>query len=244
MKQSIYAESAVPLYPVGTRMPTSDRVFRYAHLGNAVTEWYGLFTFMPTTEIHVLTVNAPVGTTVLHSLSIAAIAADKYKGGYAVCSQPWDMIGKIKSNTGCGAGEAFTITLEEPIWRQMTTATSCTLYTSEYYDVRTIVGHAEYPGFGTFVGVALRTFQADYYGWLQTWGPCPVMGQGPAGALTGERGMYFWMNDGSVINQPTVGAGPDFALQYAGELLPFTGPVGATHDLLHSKIFLNLHIKP
>lgn len=243
MKQSIFEQSLLPKYPVGTRMPRDDRVFRYGHAGVALSQWWGCFTYMPTTEVHVLTENAPVGTTVLHSISIAAITADKYKGGYAVCSQPWDMIGKIKSNTGCGAGEAFTITLEEPIWREMSTATSCTLYTSLFHDVRMVMGHAEYPGFTTVVGVPLRDFTADYYGWFQTWGPCPIMGQGVAGALTSERGMYFWL-DGSVINQPTEGAGPDFALQYAGDLLPFTGPVGDTHDLLHSKIFLNLKILP
>ncbi|GAH57066.1 unnamed protein product, partial [marine sediment metagenome] len=212
--------------------------------GSTLVAFWGAFAYMLTTQHHVLTANAPTGSTVLHSESAGAIVADQFKGGYAVLS--WNPgLHRIKSNTGCGAGEAFTVTLEEATWRDFTVATDLTLYINEYRDVR--MAHLEplHQGFSTFVCVPLFDVTADYYFWGQTWGACLGMGNAAMGETSSERGVYFYL-DGSVICQTEEVAGPGQAFQYAGEMLPYTGPkvAGVGVDVTNAMIFYNLHIKP
>jgi hypothetical protein len=242
MLQDIMEQSILQKYSEGMRYARDERVFRYAHAGNGLTALWGALTYMPTTEHGVLTADAPAGSTVLHCTAVGTVVADQFKGGYAVLS--WNVgAHRIKSNTGAAPAGAFTVTLEDATWRDFTVATDCTLYTNEYHDVRCALGIPEYQGHSTFVGIPLINVTNAYWCWLQTWGPIPGMGVAAQGAAVGERACYFY-GDGAVINQTEMVAGPGQALQYAGELLPFTGPASSPVDVTNAMIFMNLRLKP
>lgn len=241
--QDILEESATKRFVIGAHKLLEDgRAFRYAYASTLLTAYWGALTYMPTTEHGVLTANVAIGDRVLHCTSVAAITANQFKGGYVVLS--WNPgFHRILGNTAAGAGVAFTITLERPVWRAFTVATDCTIYPNEYDDVRAAHNVPAHQGHSTFVGVPLFDVTAARYIWLQTWGPCVGMGVAAQGAAVGERAVYFY-GDGALINQTEMVAGPGQALQYAGELLPYTGPAGAPVDVTNAMIFYNLRIKP
>ena len=233
--------STIQQYVEGQRYGKDERAFRYAHAGNALTQHYAAYCNMPTLEHANITVNAPVGTRVLHCVAVGAVLANQFKGGYAVLSWPGG-VHRIRSNTAAAPLGAFTVTLEDVTTLPFTAAgTDCTLYTNEYHDVRSALFDGTVQGDVTFVGMPLMAVPAGNWCWLQTWGPCLGMGVANFGAIESQRAAYFW-RDGAVVNQSGQAWAIGQCLQYAGDVLPFTGPVA--HDITNAMIFMNLKLKP
>jgi len=182
VKQSIYETSSTALARLGTRAVTGDgRVFRYAKAGAsdiaAGVLCQGPAPFPNHKNIAVYAAASVGDTQITVTLGNTPVTANYYAEGYlhANDNAPEGNIYKIKSHPSANANATLTLTLYDPIIEAFTTSSEVTL-TKNPYDAIVIApngGLTQVP-----VGVPIVDIAAGYYGWVQTWGPCPVLTQG------------------------------------------------------------------
>lgn len=237
MKQSIYAQSATPLYPVGTRIQVGLRVFHYSRAITALVEKRGEGDGGTLLEMLLLFAVAPIGATTV-TIVTAAPAIHEFAGGWLAC---WDGLAalpvvnlvRIKDNDA-PVGPNTTFYLQDPLTRQVGIAATDTndVYRNIYNNVS---GRAGPPAGGPYqstVCVPLIPVTINNYFWGQTWGPCLGIAAdaGGLGAIAEERAVYF-QNDGAI---GSIGHGSITAInQYAGFMLGETrNAAGAAGDSL------------
>lgn len=226
--QGLYEENASQRFVIGTRRQVDDRVFRYAHAGNALRSAYGAqahnaFSSGEVRETQTIGAAALAGARVLTLTAVGTVTENMFAGGYACIH--WEMsIYKILSNTGAAPLGTFTITLKEALEQAIDAASVVTLYRNPYADVRYMVGApGPWPLYASTMGIPLRTIQANYYFWLQTWGPAVGIAVADIGAAESYRGLYF-LEGGGLWSMSGVDANANApANQYAGFLLAYTG---------------------
>jgi len=237
---SQFTESAIQEYPLGTRLVVGDRVYRYCKYGAACARTVNAaFSVVDMFEADVNTYGAAVAgdTTIeVDGASAGSPVKDAWAGGYLSVlgsSQTYRTIMQIISNKAATATDPYPVelTLEQPLPFDLGDNVSCTIFPNLYSDVRTMyaIGNGAYY---TCVGWPARTISAaNYYGWVQTWGPCftnraaedlsaggdrdlVVVGDGAvrvvdkmvnAGAATGES--FQRVGFSLAINIPTAGNG-------------------------------------
>ena len=121
-----------------------------------------------------------VGATSLVTSSNMTVTANQYAGGFIVVSVTPGVgqVLKIKSHAAYTAAAA-TFVLEDPVQVALTTTSRIDFVANPYNGV--VITPTTLTGCP--VGVAVNAISAGNYGWLQTWGPSPVIADA-GGAIT------------------------------------------------------------
>lgn len=121
-----------------------------------------------------------INATSLTTTSTMTVTANQYAGGFIVVSVTPGIgqVFKIKSHAAYTAAAA-TFQLEDPVRVALTTTSRIDFLPNPYTGV--VITPATLTG--TPLGVAVNTVSANQYGWLQTWGPAPVIADA-GGAIT------------------------------------------------------------
>lgn len=156
----------------------------------------------------------------------AAFAANAFVGGFVMVHTGGllnHQFRGIVSNTVADGNGYMTITVDYPFTGVITVGMGVEVYANPYASVRNqdiIASYSCVAGLPCTISAA-----ANYYMWLQTWGPCWVNPYGTMGgaSVTGERGVVF---DGSgnitmaTDHRDTNPADDDY--QKAGFIIPRT----------------------
>lgn len=184
---SNFVSTATAQYDLGTRGYTRDgRAFRYV-LNGASALIAGEVIQAPVFTVgnSALAVNTTsgvaLGATVISVTCASTVAASFYNDGHLIVASGagQGLMYQIKSHpaVSTGATGAFTLYDEEGLAVAITTTSTITLVPSKYNGV---VQTPATTATGIIVGVAPYAIAATQYGWLQTWGPCPVKGSDTA----------------------------------------------------------------
>ena len=121
-----------------------------------------------------------VGATSITTSSTMTVTANQYAGGFIVVTVTPGVgqVFKIKSHPAATAA-ALTVQLEDPVQVALTTTSRIDFVANPYNGV--VVTPATITG--CVVGVAVNAIAANDYGWIQTWGPAPVIADA-GGAIT------------------------------------------------------------
>ena len=222
-------------HKLGTRMAFADgRVYRYAKDSGAGIA-AGRLVQAPATDTAddmdlAWSAGAAVGGTTITTGTSLTITKDQYKDGWLYTNDGAGegQIYPIKSNTAVSsaAGCVFTIDEEDGFVIALTATSSLfgvmpNLYKDTIVQPTTITQAA--------VGVSPTTMTADYYGWLQTWGPCALLNTGTtwvigdqlASGETGAAGAAILLDSSGAPDNQSVGfamgpqpADADFGFMY------------------------------
>jgi hypothetical protein len=215
-RQDIYEESSTQYFPLGTRLAHTDgRVFIYA-LAGASNISAGRVVQSAAVEAAseaanaALASNASAGATYL-SITVAgansAVTANEYADGY------------LKVEGGTYAGYLYEVSHHANIAANGTG----TIYLKQPTKTALVAGNAtfgliKHPASGvitfpttitgTLAGVAFINMTANYYGWIQTWGPASVLafGTGTLGAPA-----YCSANTAGAVTVANAANGTDYA---------------------------------
>lgn len=200
---SIYATTTEQTHPTGTRGYLADgRVFYWAcnKTAAALTRGEVQVRVDPVAE-HVDEVNDTlvVGSkAVVFTPAAAGGVADLYAEGYLVVNDGGGEGGyyKVRSHAAITASTAFTVNLYDEVAVVSSAATNLTLVHNAYMNPQ----QSNVDQLDVVVGVPPTTIAAGdttpQYGWLQTWGECPVLHDATVAAL-GEM---------AVVSETTAGA--------------------------------------
>jgi len=191
--QGIYEESATQKAEIGFRLLVGDRVFRYSYAGGVALAAGKLVKSaqLPAEVNKSVAAAASIGAK---SVTVTTAAAQLYLAeGYMVVN---DVTGegicyKIKSSAANATTATSTdITLYDPLSVALTTSSQVELYGSPYYDLDLSAAVTDH-----ISGIPPIAVTANYYFWLQTWGPCAAL----VGATTAAGDMLVpHTTDGSV----------------------------------------------
>lgn len=176
-------DEANPSISLGASYVTPDgfRKFRYVKAGSSALT-AGLTVQAPaedTADQNIAATAAAVGDTSITTAAMT-VTANQYAGGFVVVTVTPGLANtyKIKSHAAYTAAAA-TFVLESPILVALTTSSRLDFIPNPYNGVIATPTTRS----SSVVGVAVNDITASQYGWVQTWGPCPVTNDA-AGALT------------------------------------------------------------
>ena len=230
------SETSSQKHVLGTRMVLPDgRVYRYVETAGTNIAGGAVVQAAAGTAAHdqdLIVVAASAGDTTVTINTSGTYTKDQYKDGYMHINSGTGAgeVYRIKSNTAVSGATGMVLTLDEEdgLATALTAgASNCEvgLSTNPYKDV--IISPTTVTNVA--VGVAPTLLTADYYGWIQTWGPAAVLanaagviGQhvrvGGASTAGGTEDMDF---DGSNENEQLVdvqmliaSAAADYALVF------------------------------
>ena len=220
---------------LGTRMALGDgRVYYYAEVGGTAIAAGRLVQPVAATAAHDMdlawSAGAAAGGTTITTGTSLTVTEDQYKEGWLYTNDGTGegQIYPIKSNTAVSsaAGCVFTIDEEDGFVIALTATSSLfgvmpNLYKDIIVQPTTITQGA--------VGVSPTTMTADYYGWIQTWGPCALLTTGATWVIgdqltsgeTGAAGASILLDSSSGQDNLSIGwaMGPqpvdtDFGFMY------------------------------
>lgn len=196
--QGLWAESSTKKLPYGTRFALGDgRVFRYAKMGATAGVAGNIYQGVAESANHinetVATATAIGGDKVYLTLGATAVTENEYAEGYFSIN---DATGeghyyKVRSHPAADASAALTVTLYDTI--RVATVAGTSEWSMHHSEYRNVIIHPS-PPTALVVGVATTAVTANYYCWLQTWGPCAVLSDGtpavnvrviPSGSVNG-----------------------------------------------------------
>jgi len=164
------------------------------------------------------------GTTKVTVLDTSTIAADYYKGGYAVIpsSGTVDSIRTIRKSTA-GAGVSTTITVDAPYTQTYASGGTMALYPSPWNSVKNAASYSG--GYEHFVCMVNMPITSAYYFWGKVRGPhwCWVNSTWP-GAASEDRDVVFHTNGTIVMADEKINTSA-VSCQRAGYLM-FSGNYG------------------
>ncbi len=177
--QGIYEASVDALHNIGEYVVSNDgRGYRYCKADGlqVVGKLYQAVAEDTSNMQELAITNATLGDLSIVTTSTVTLAANLLAGGFLLVSEGTLGVGqvyKIKGNTAASSA-VVTFSLEEPV--RVTTTGSCKIDVKQnpYMDV--VVA----PTTATSgpVGVAQFAIPDNYFGWIQTHGPCGVLAQG------------------------------------------------------------------
>jgi len=229
-------ETSSQKHVLGSRMVLPDgRVYRYVETAGTDIAGGAVVQAAAGTAAHdqdLVVVAVSAGSTTVTINTSGTYTKDQYKDGYMHINSGTGAgeIYRIKSNTAVSSATGMVLTLDEEdgLATALTAgAGNCEvgLSTNPYKDV--IISPTTVSNVA--VGVAPTLLTADYYGWIQTWGPAAVLanaagviGQhvrvGGASTAGGTEDMDF---DGTNENEQLIGvqmliasAAADYALVF------------------------------
>ncbi len=204
----IYESSTVKdsRFEVGDRVVLPDgREFRYAKSGGACYAGQGVdvrATYVQT--IDNIAAAAAVGATqiTVDGGTHAALAENELRNGFVCIFGDGNNDIQFRGIIGNDAADAdadFTIYLDGPLAKAVTTSTNCEVYRSPWSDVRlgSAITNAK-------AGVAaVEVTAAGVYFWVQTAGCCWIAPQSGVGGTQYRTG--YWRHDGSIDISSNIG---------------------------------------
>jgi hypothetical protein len=198
--QSVYEQSAIQNYPIGTRYQHGDRTFYYClAAGTTAVAMKAGHNSIADTGVNTYAAIYAVGETELRIEDTATRAAHYYQNGYVwimnLISGIYQML-KIKDSEGALAGDDHVhITLYEGLPFAVPASTFVTIWPNPYAAIIFTTS-----AYASMVCVPLIPVTSGYYFWGQTWGPCfgTAMSAIP-GAASADRAVFF-NGDGALIN--------------------------------------------
>jgi len=233
MLQDIMEVSASRLYPIGMRHAFGDKVYRYAQADadRQLRAAYSVWPDVRFAETGVVAATSLAGAKTVSVTAIGTVVEDEFAGGElgvlgGGAALNYGEHYRIKSNTA-PVGGVFVVTLYDALVNTLTLNTdSVVLFQSPWRRVisqrqRQIDGVATDYRKTSPCGVPSRFVPAGNYCWIQTWGPCLIVGSsGTEGTADSERAMQ--LDDvGAVLRLRDLGDGLG-RHAYAGNVLPCT----------------------
>ena len=175
-------ETSSQKHVLGTRMVLPDgRVYRYVETAGSNIAGGAVVQAAAGTAAHdqdLIVVAASAGATTVTINTSGTYTKDQYKDGYMHINSGTGAgeVYRIKSNTAVSGATGMVLTLDEEdgLATALTAGSSnCEvgLSTNPYKDV--IISPTTVSNVA--IGVAPTLLTADYYGWIQTWGPAAVL---------------------------------------------------------------------
>jgi len=209
----IYEQSSTQLHNLGELMVTDDgRSFRYAKAG-ATALIPGQLQQAPaedTTNFQGLTVTTPsAGDISITTTSTVTLTKDQLAGGLLIIADATTNAGQVFRISGHNAATAAVVTfeLDDPVVYTPTGTVKVDAHPNPYNGV--IVNPTTLTS--APIGVPLIKITAEYYGWLQVRGACPVLSDGGS-----TIGLDLVASDGTAGAAEVIADG-------AAELLPKIG---------------------
>ena len=177
--QSVYYTSTIQLAELGERKVLGDRVFRYAKAGATIQA--GEMQQGNAGILLTATGGAadPVGGKKMTFYFASSTAANAFAEGHVFCQSGtaanMGYMYRIKSHPVATATSTTALTLYDPLKLAVNTADSWAVIANPYNGVIQNTAGASIP-----VGVAPVSCTTNDYFWLQTWGPCAVLGSSAA----------------------------------------------------------------
>lgn len=175
-----FSESATKLFPLGSKLEYGDRKFRYAHIynGGGVAAGVTLENIAATAHHRDLVVAAASAGAKSITVTLGGTEAtvDYYNEGYIHINDAagQGQLLKIKDHPQADSEATLVLTLYDPLKTAITTSSKADLISSNYKSINT----ASNTPVGVIVGVSTIAMTANYYGWVQTSGPCSVLTSG------------------------------------------------------------------
>ena len=175
-----FSESATKLFPLGSKLEYGDRKFRYAHIynGGGVAAGVTLENIAATAHHRDLVVAAASAgaKSITVTLGATEATADYYNEGYIHINDAagQGQLLRIKDHPAADASGTLVLTLYDSLKTAITTSSKADLISSNYKSINT----AATTHVGVIVGVSTIAMTANYYGWIQTSGPCSVLTSG------------------------------------------------------------------
>lgn len=188
---NITDQSTERKFSLGTRYVLGDRVFRYAHIKSdanilrrgSVAVSFNTASIEKGKKLGTLTQGTK---SVLWTVVNRVVQRDQFANGYLLMQGGF--VKGIESNGGEKAGNTIALKFKEPITEDDASSGNYGILCEGLYTnaVERTFGNT---GPGLIIGVPVADLTGDYFGWLQTWGPCGVIGTAAtlneAGQLTG-----------------------------------------------------------
>ena len=173
--QGIYSVSVNQMAEIGHKIIVGDRVFRYSYSGgDALVAGTLVKSAQLPAEVNKSITAASAGG---YEVTVATSAAQLYlAGGYMVTNATTAAHGagqcyRIKSSKANGTVTTSTdLVLYDPLETAVTATTKVEVYGSPYYDLDISATVTD-----QISGVPPIPVTANYYFWLQTWGPASVL---------------------------------------------------------------------
>jgi len=222
-------------HKLGTRMAFADgRAYRYAAVGGTEIASGRLVQPVAATAAHDMdlawSAGAAVGATTITTGTSLTVTEDQYKEGWLYTNDGAGegQIYPILSNTAVSSAAGCVFTIDEPDGFVIALTATSSLFGvmpnmySEIIVQPTSITQAA-------VGVSPTTMTLDYYGWIQTWGPCALLNTGTtwvigdqlASAETGAAGAAILLDSSGAPDNQSIGyalgpqpADADFGFMY------------------------------
>jgi len=204
-------------HQLGVKGVTSDgRIYRYAqNAGTKIT--LGKLAVAPDiTALHEdrdVNTFAVGDTSITVTLGATAITGNEYEEGFVNITDETGqgIMYKIANCPATGASEDVVIRLAEPIRVAAVAATTVTLYRNKYRDIVVSDGNQiDMP-----VGVPNVDLPANYYGWIQTGGPCSILVD--TNDTTATQGITIGDTEAGAVETRDAIAEPIVGIQPAGD---------------------------
>ena len=217
-EEQIQSTSSTQKMPLGTRgCATDGRIFRYAQAGATALKAYRLCISAAegpasTATDQVLYSAYAVGSTMaqiyLSTIALPVLSANYFKDGYLMIEStdteihqicPIDSSEALNSATAAAgtAGAGNTVWLKPPGFKKAgVTSSGLVKLVANPYKLVVVSTDANGPGFP--VGIPPVTVTANYYFWIQTWGPTLALaGEGISASIDKGQGKSLFWSTGS-----------------------------------------------
>ena len=177
---NVWETSSTQQYELGTRYVLPDgRAYRYAQAGAAAlapgelqqSAVFGGSSATVQTDIAVQAAAAVGEKAISVTLATDAATLNQYAGGWLCVSDAagQGQLFSVASNAVATAGGTCVIQVNEPVTVALTTSSKAQLMTNPY---KLIIAAPVTTPSGLPVGVPNVDVAINYFGWIQTWGPC------------------------------------------------------------------------
>lgn len=226
-------EDVTQNFTIGSRMQVDDRVFYYSQAVAALVYPIQYHLLVSTDQVladnDCLSTAATLATgtqiivdaTDYEAGSGGDLDEDELVGGYVELNYGGTLYAwrRIVANTVGTAAHLVTITVDRPFNIIFPATTQVSIHKSIYRHVDN-PAHAGLGAYGVAVGVPPIEVQANYFFWLQTYGPCWI---GPTGAfplsVANQYDVYFNYADGSTNSSLAAAIGTDPSPQRIGHVM-------------------------
>jgi len=172
--KSLFTPTESQLYPLGARFRYGQRTFHYAYAGGVVLAAGKLVASTDSPAEANVTVGtaAAIGAETVPNITTTAAEAN-LEGGMMIVN---DVDGQgnsyeiLRSAANADTATSTDVWLRDPLLVALTTDSEVELYSSPYYDLDLSATVTD-----RIPGVPIMAVTANYYFWLQTWGPCGIL---------------------------------------------------------------------
>jgi hypothetical protein len=195
-------ESSTAIWPLGARLQIGERVYRYAENGSSGIATARLCQ-MPVIETNGDVTDMAVDTPAIGALQMevtnggnTAITANEFTGGWLHVNDDTGegYLYQIRANDAMSTSAAGTIYLYDPVIVALGAGATVSLTHGMW--ANTIIHPS--PNTAALTGVTSGAITAEYFFWIQTWGPASVLHDGSTVVTQGDPVLVSEDDDGAV----------------------------------------------